>query len=271
MIARLCPPGPCERPRTGFVIWFNERSGSTHLSSLLDSHPQISCWREVFYRGEAERVYDYFDRSCLSSTNEFLEHFFEYRWGPEGTRMLIEHDVSVMPRAVGFKLKYQQLARRPDLEGCLELRPQLKIIHLVRQNLLATLVSSHIVDRVFRQFGAANITKEMSVGELSRCVALNPRTIVAELSELEARIAGARESMRRFPMLEITYEDLLRAPAGTCRTILEFLGVESTQSLRSRYKKIMPIELRNSIINYADIEFVLNGTRFGDLLKGWTI
>ena len=255
-----------DAPRTHFIIWFNERSGSTHLSSLLDSHPQVSCWREIFYRGEATCAEDYFDRSNFPSVEAFIDCFFTHRWGPDGTRMLIEHDLWSSPSAVGFKLKYQQLERRPEIRSYICARPQLKIIHLVRKNLLETLVSSRMVPKVFARFKAANLTLEMAGDELECFVDLNPYTIEPELRELESRIAVARTIVSQLANLEVTYEDLVTSTVDTCKLILEFLDVEIDHPLKTRYKKIMPRLLSKSIRNYDEIRNALYGTRFEYLL-----
>jgi hypothetical protein len=192
-----------------------------------------------------------------------MDNFFAYRWGPDGTRMLIEHDVSVVPSAVGFKLKYQQFDRVPGLKQYFSKHCDVKIIHLVRPNLLATLASSRLVGQLFDQFGTANLTPEMPTDRLDRSVTLNPRTIEAEL---ELRSSVAKTIMSRFTTHEVTYENLITSPIDTCKRILNFLDVETCHPLKSRYKKTMPAELSKGIRNYPQIKECLRGTRFEELL-----
>lgn len=248
-----------------FVIWFNQRSGSTHLSSLLDSHPQVTCWREIFYRGEASSADDYFTRSGLKEVHTFLDCFFTYRWGSGGTQMAAQNN-RCMPSAIGFKLKYQQIRTYPDIECYLLHNPQIKVIHLIRKNLLATVISSQLVPQLLALYNRSNILSETKLDNLSPSVELNPSTILDELTNLEADIKQARNVVAHMPVLEVAYEDLLNAAAATSRSILKFIGVEIDYPLSSKYRKIMPQSVQESIGNLQQIRQVLKGTRFESFL-----
>ena len=105
-----------------------------------------------------------------------------------------------------------------------------------------------------------------SPGEVERRVELNPDTILAELSELETRIENARQAMQGIPTLEVTYEALVSEGGETCRQVLDFLKLDTTANLDSRYVKIMP-SLRESLTNWESIADVLQGTRYEPMLE----
>lgn len=252
---------------TRFIIWFNQRSGSTHLSSLLDSHPQLACWREIFYRGEGNVVDDEFTRSGLANVHKFLESFYLYKWGAGGTQMVAEHDASHRPAAIGFKLKYQQADRYPEIDRYLRKDAELKVIHLVRKNLLATLVSSVMLPSVRARFGSANVKSDVALGEFCQSMELDASTVGARLSDLGAGIARARTVVAHLPVLEITYEDLMERHADTCKSILTFLGVDPMQSLSSEYRKILPNSLESVISNVHQIRGALSGTCYEEFLS----
>jgi hypothetical protein len=251
---------------TRFFIWFHHRSGSTHLTSLLDSHPDIACWKELFYRGEATATEDSFTLSRAESEDVFLEHLFSYRWGPGGANLCPADPQEPLPRAVGFKLKYQQAAAHPRIFEYLRGQKGVKVIHLIRANLLAALSSAAMIPRLLERFERPNVLAGESLDGIELSVRLDPRTILRELEALETTIALARQQLRGLSTLEITYEDLLNAPAATCRSALRFLGTDPSLRLTSRYVKIMPCSLHETLANADEIARVLAGSRFATMI-----
>lgn len=252
--------------QTPFFIWFHHRSGSTHLCSLLDSHPLVTCWGEFFYRGEGDASGDLFTRSEQSSVAGFLDSYYEYRWDPDGTRLCVENPTPPYTTAVGFKLKYQQAKSYPETLQYLRANEGVKAIHLVRTNLVSALVSAAMIPRLIKKYQRPNLMNGESPGEVERRVELNPNTILEELAELETRIENARQAIRGIPTLEITYESLVSEGGETCRQVLDFLNVDPTADLDSRYVKIMP-SLRQSLTNWEAIADVLRGTRYEPMLE----
>lgn len=251
-----------EMGTTRFIIWFNERSGSTHLSSLLDSHPKVACYREIFYRGEAGRLEDRFTRSGRPTIKDFMDRFFSYDWGPGGIRIAPERHSSLSPRAIGFKLKYQQIDRYPALREYLIEDPNLRVIHLVRANLVATIVSSKMLRVLLSRLGTTNIVADIDLSEVPRAVYLDPSALLTELGELELRIARAKHVVSHLPIIEVTYEGLILNQSRTCKAILSFLGIETESELTSNYQKIMPRSLKDCILNFDEIYSTLKGSRF---------
>ena len=253
----------CPNP---FFVWFHHRSGSTHLISLLDSHPEIATWGEFFYRGEADAVEDLYTRSGATSEAEFLKDFYGYRWDANGANLTETDPEPPLVRAVGFKLKYQQADVYPGVMKHLCQEPRAKAIHLVRKNLLAALVSSAMIPRLLKQFRRPNLLSGDATDQVDRTVWLDPHTLLDQLVDLEARIERAREAIREFETLEITYEELIEDSDATCRTVLEFLNVDPTTALVSRYVKIMPRSLQDAIDNWSDVADVISGTKYASML-----
>ena len=268
-----------------FVIWFHSRSGSTHLVSLLDSHPDIACFPEIFYEAEGSGK-NLFHLSGVHQEEEFLEHFFSYRWGPGGASVIRQTSppkrrllglfrrrkgsgVHGSPSAVGFKLKYRQADDYPKVyEYLLKHRHRIKVIHLIRENLLASIASSVLCPRVLDQFGDWNIPVYASLGDFNRTVRLEPGAILEQLETLKSLICRSRNAVSCFDVLEVTYEDLVFAENTTSQRLLQFLGVNEAVTLSSQFRKIMPHCLRDSVENFEEIRCLLNGSKFSYLVEG---
>lgn len=251
-----------------FVVWCHHRTGSTHLTSLLDSHPDVACWPELFFAGEGEALSDYYLDSEVESTGEFLSAFYSYDWGPSGANLPGTHRPARALAAIGFKLKYGQVQRYPDvLDYLRRIQDELLIVHLRRMNVLASLVSERALPLVSRRFGRPNVKTAINAVHFSPRVTLDPATIVDELEALCALVERSSALVEQFEVVEITYEDLIKEPPATLSRIAGFLGVSHEPELRTRYQKIMPAELREVIANADQIASALAGTRFSTLIS----
>ncbi|TWU48846.1 hypothetical protein Poly51_47500 [Rubripirellula tenax] len=248
--------------RTPFFIWFHHRSGSSHLCSLLDSHPEIACWGEFFYRGEAGVDGDLFTRSACDTEAEFLNDVYSHRWSPSGATLCADDPEPPLATAVGFKLKYQQGDSYPCVLDHLRSHRSMKAIHLVRTNLVAALLSASMIPRLLDQFQRANLLATTPSHDLDRTVWLDTETILDELVELESRIDVARRELDAMDCLEVTYENLIDSPKKTCQSILDFLDVDASIELVSRLQKIMPHSIAASLGNFDEVSEALEGTRF---------
>lgn len=249
-----------------FLIWFHHRSGSTHLVSLLDSHPDIACWKEIFYRGEGTATEDLFTQSQEPSVEAFLDHLWSYRWGRQGTRLWRKDPEAGLPRGVGFKLKYQQAKVYPQVLEYLHQKKNIKVIHLVRTNLLATLASAAMLPKLWERMQRPHLLKGESPNSLERRVHLEPGRVLQDLARLETQIQYGRQQLRGLEVLEVTYEDLLDAPTDTCRLVLEYLGLDSAVELSSGYAKVLPRSLFQTLSNAEEIQTALQGSRYETLL-----
>jgi len=215
--------------------------------------------------GEGGRIDDYFTKSGRSSVSDFLDSFFLHNWGPNGARMLADQVQSKQPTAVGFKLKYQQLDKYPEILPYLR-EHKIKIIHLIRRNLLASIISAEMVPEMLARFRHANLSKSTRLDGLSLSVSLDSSTIVAQLSALEYLIDKSKAVIAGLPTIEVTYEDLIQSPTKTNRSILRFLGIDPRGTLKSKYRKIMPNLPKDGIRNIGQIREILGQTRFARYL-----
>jgi len=121
-------------------ILTTQRSGSTWLSTLLDSNPQIQGFRELFIDQEfvfpdtQVSTFSLYQRNNQGSrpgiTFEYLSKLDSYLGDQE---------------AIGFKLMYDQLLDYPELIFKF-ITEKYKFIHLVRENHLDMVISGKIKD-----------------------------------------------------------------------------------------------------------------------------
>jgi LPS sulfotransferase NodH len=246
---------------TGFVVLTSPRSGSGWLIDLLDSHPAIVAYPELFHT-ERWTAPDY-------GANDLP--YFEASVD-RGRRPRVVHQLAYLaklyaprPRvhAVGFKLTYVQAATNPALLPLLSLR-RVHAVHLVRANLLAAAISWKVAREsgVYHVRGGAPASRDP--------VLLDVAGLRAELEERELAIARIRRRLEllRLRTLEIAYEYLVGRNEDTLARILCFLGLEAqVDLLESRLVRSSSQTPLERLGNPDDVRAALAGTHFEWMLE----
>ncbi len=210
-----------------FAIVTTQRTGSTWLVDLLDSHPGIRCYSELFLeRGEGVPAWG-------GAKDLMFWDAFRERTGPDlGAYLdrIARRDGDV--RAAGFKLMYGQAGAHPDLLPTLAVRGG-RVVHLVRANLLDVHVSRMVAwSRDLYRSAGGTVPAPASVR-------LDASTLEADLDRM---LAERRRAVERLASLgldthEVHYEDLVAGPAAI-EQVVRFLGVEPT-ALGSPLQKLV--------------------------------
>jgi hypothetical protein len=245
---------------TKFCTLTFPRSGSTWFMSLLHSHPQIGTYGEQFL----DRI------PKLAWYNELFlpgERFCQFRdstrWiRPWSTFRYLETligNFSGEYDALGFKLMYQQLLRKPEILLKMAL-DRYRVIHLVRENHLDVWISGLIT----RKRGKAHSKEEID----TPMVHLDPSLLLMRLKSKERVLGRARFILRILPLsvLEVTYESLRENTEETLNTVASFLSTEPYTGYESPFKKISTAPDWERIENYEEVKRVLAGTEFEGLL-----
>lgn len=263
----LMPGRPADLTAAPFVVLARQRSGSTWVMDLLNSHPQITGFPELFHSDE-------FGRPAVGGNCE-LYLWNSYRaahdW-PTGrlarTRLYFQYlDQEVFRArpdfdAVGLKLMYNQSVSSIALPLYLKLRG-VRIVHLIRRNSLDAILSAEAV----RARGIAHATAGADVGRLK--IPLETHSLRYRLDERAGEIEAARRYCQTLgtPTCELFYEDVVQDVASLVPT-LELLGVDPDVSrLTSELKKLNATSHRDLIDNYDEIRAVLDGTPYASLLR----
>jgi LPS sulfotransferase NodH len=251
---------------TKFVLLSTQRSGSTWVIDMLNSHPHISAYSELFlengrgtptWGGAKDKVFwdTYLDEKRrtigCSYTRELLFHYLDELYGPRD-------GVS----AIGFKLMYGQAGAYPDLREYI-ISNEVRIIHLIRRNLLDIILSKEAA--AARDIYHTRTSEEIQ--EVS--IRLGVAKLLGRLKREEREIqkGGAKFSSSGSPYMEITYEDLVGDHSEFDR-LLEFLEAEiGGQQLNSSLKRINTVSHEEIIANYEAVKHTLEGTKYIDLLR----
>ncbi len=158
-----------------------------------------------------------------------------------------------------MKLMYDQLWRNPSV-WLYMMRYRVRIIHLVRTNLLDIIVSVEAVKARKQPHALEGHAVETSA------VTLDSATLTSTLKTLEFRLKVARWLLTRLPInhFEVSYEHLMANPS-LVHDIFTFLDVDmqpASPRRQSRFRKLNTSSKRDLIANYTEVDRVLKGTRF---------
>ena len=253
-----------------FILFSKQRSGSTWVIDLLNSHPEIVGFAELF-------LYDMWGQppvggdAGILAWNSFLARYVTGSGEPtrrERDRLYNQYlDESVFAsrqasKAIGFKLMYNQAVSDLAIPKYLQ-QNSVSCVHLIRRNHLDAVLSAEAV----RLRGLAHAETNAPVRQVT--IHLEPESIELRLQRRDREIAAASEyaDFLGLPVIELVYEEL-SADITRIIPVLEFLGVDSSAvDLTSRLRKLNSKSHRELISNYDDIARALHGSRFAHMLR----
>ena len=237
---------------TRFVIISRGRSGTSFLRSMLNNHPQVTTFGEIFRKyGEIG-----WDRPDYRSSQTQLDLI---QTNPVS---FLEDDLfRTYPKevaAVGFKLFYYH-ARNPEWENVwqyLQDSPEMRVIHLRRENVLATHLSLR------RAFMTNQWNSKSGKTEDAPMITL---TYEDCLEAFEATKQFIHDTDLFFAehkyKLDMTYETLSSDTETEMKRVQAFLGLEYIPT-QTRLRKQNKKSLAESIANFEELKNRFAGTEF---------
>lgn len=237
---------------TVFLIVCGTRTGGNLLSSSLDSHPEIFC-----YRGEP-----LLGRSAVRQT-------FPDGNGEKWLHVYLAGDIW---RAVGAKVVYGQARRHPDALTYVQSRGG-RFIHLTRQDYLGAVVSVLMrkqakKDRTLKI--PAHTVKPFSKPQ----VRIDPRQLLKGMQVRRKLEGDFRSNLRgRGPVFEVDYHDLTggeeveELPQEVAGRLCEFLGI-AKHPLRTPLRKGNRWPLEEIVSNWGAVREAVEKSEFAGLLEG---
>lgn len=219
-----------------FLILTRSRTGSNMLVQYLNSHRQISCAYEVLAK-------------------------LDGRSGPDLVRRIYGRQPFFI-RARGFKTFYYHPM---DADGsstwqALTSIPNLRLIHLTRDNILETAVSSKLayLTGLYGDLGNTSIDTKKNV-----------EPFVYPVDKLLSAFQQTRDwetnCIRLFshcPQLELSYEQLVANPSVHIGRICLFLGITEPFNPRTNFRKQRQKSIKAILSNYDDLKVYFAGTEW---------
>jgi LPS sulfotransferase NodH len=238
-----------------FIVLSTQRSGSTFLTTLLNNHPEVECYGEMFMKNNTRKIaYNAY------RTDSFQRKFSYIFQRKKLTYSYLENFYSNIQnaKAAGFKLMYRQIKRYPEIITWSNTH-NVKIIHLIRANTLKMIVSREIA----QARGIYHSTKALEVIK----VFLGLRELKIKLKKANQLVEKYRGIFANNNYLELTYESLLAEQDQQIQKLLDFLEIHNVVTLTSHLAKINPDSLEDLIENYQEVAQSFKGTAFEHYLN----
>ena len=242
-----------------FVICCAARTGSTFLVHLLRSNPEILCHGEVIDLAKAGALVGTYSEKRKESL-EFEQAL--HKKLIENPELFLYDNIfdSQDRKAVGFKFKTDELfdpgyARYKELLGA---DKEIKVIHLVRKNLLDQYISHQVV---LNQTGITLLHSDAPAPDI-RPFTCDITRAIAYFEDVAQREVLSQKFYAGHRSVSVSYESLQEKSSGDAEAIQKFLGVTVTP-LASSTKKIIK-DNRELLINLDETVNALSSAGFMD-------
>ena len=258
------PPQPAgerkQKRNDKFMISCTARSGSSMLSTLLNSHPRVLCHGEIL-AAPHESAGPYHElRQQGTDIDEWLRGYRQEH--PEAYL----YDVCFNPaghQSVGFKFKLEESLAEAykSFRDLLSADKDIKIIHLQRKNILDKYVSLQMT----KQSGVFSIRSSSQRPKLSP-FAIDIPDFVAYVRKDRERYETAFELFKDHPSLHVTYEELCESRSAALEKVLDFLELPQADLATMMVKVIK--KNTDLVLNLDEVREALAAEGNGGY--GWT-
>lgn len=243
-----------------FAIVCAERTGSNLLVDLLARQRGIACVGELFNARFLENGrLPWFEREVPDI--EALRQLRATDPGALLNRLRLEAERRGFAQ-VGLKLMYGHLVANNRLVDALLAEPNLRVVHLRREDRLGRLVS-HLrakdTDVWFRRQGSA--------GAPVAPVTLTGEQAAADFALLETFERRIAATFANYPLVEITYEELVRDPHRVLEQVSLLLGIQ-TRYAEPLLRKEAPAQPGAGVIGWGELRAAFAGTRWAKYFVG---
>lgn len=255
-----------------FILLGHRRCGSTVVLCGLAESMHIFMFSELFHeRSEVrQEAYRVGLRDSLAAKRRGLDKTKFYQIGEDGGQFI--RDRVFFPRywspvAVGFKIFYHHAHDTPAAEKAWDYlfeHREIKVIHLVRRNLLESFLSLQIAlqtDEWTRAMGEVTPRRELPPQHLT----------VAECAEyfadIERQREWARSCFRHHQLLEIEYErDICLNFQDTIHRIQAFLDIPCLDAQQFLEKQALHKPWQK-ISNYSELKEHFRNSAYAELFN----
>lgn len=252
------------------------RSGSNTLVDLLNQNPAFFNYGEVLgpwtYMRRLQKQVPILPKEndayldFLLRDSAFLRNLLRYRNTVKRLKAQ-KADIKSLSkiRTVGIK-DFSLNLRRADIPDYLVGRERIKVIGLVRQNLLDRMVSNALLQET-------GVVANRTGGQTARArLALDPDQVITQLKIIEEENRELTDCLRAIPeqrCMTVAYEDFFRDDATRSRLLIDIMDFLEIPVIRPevRMQKIASAGALGAIENADAVREVIVGTRFEKFLS----
>lgn len=249
------------KSHTNFVILTQARTGSTMLQTMLNSHPEIECFGEVFNPAVSNGYEKWKDRFFLRRlANKYIRDYAVEKYLTSLASPGSEKPLS----AIGFKVIYPgQFDRWSGLRYFWRTR-DFKVVSLIRKNILRKYLSSRIANIEGKWSAKEARSKNKNIS-----VVVDTRDMMRYIDRVSRIYESIGQLTQEFRGIKITYEDLSSNKEVVITQVLDYLGnIELHENaLRATTVKQNPERMDQIIENYEEVCSVLRGTKYESCLE----
>lgn len=245
-----------------FIILSGGRSGSTYLQQLLDSHPTVTCYDEIFNVTNAQsHSFGTFCKKQFPITSWMFLRGKISKWPFNfPLRFLFQQYIKFLFQekqnpAVGFKLTYDQLLHYNAIESWLKTN-SVSVIHLQRKNPLKAAIS------LLKAKASGIYTVTSNDNPQNKKINIRPSEILDELKRQINEKLKCEEIIQNKRTITIYYEDLFGKQSETIQTVAAFLKIDNNSFTKPDIAKTNPQNLTDVLENYEEVKKLLQGTEW---------
>jgi len=232
---------------TRFVIFGQGRSGTSLLVDLINSHPNIHCYGEIFNPQLSIFNYKIFFPKFRLKILKVLS--------PKKIKgfKLLQYQINRFKRNDNYKKNFLYYLYKKDW----------KIIYLKRRNILLRVISKQLM----QQTGIINQTNNLF--KLKK-IKLNLDNLLIKIKNSEKNMLYIeRELLKKIPHLTLIYEDnLLRNKnhKKTLNKVFDYLGVKRAPIKKTKYHRITSDKISDFIENYEEFKKIITNGPYAKFL-----
>jgi Sulfotransferase family len=256
-----------------FLIFTSGRSGSNYLSNTLNISSSCVCYGEVL--GEWNMPYRAFGRFYFSKNkgkiNDYLDLFYSSKSvfylaqvyssiSHIKSRRGINFKLMNKIKAIGIKDFLVTIERKNAYDYFLK-QPDIKIIYLHRDNLLKKYISGlFMVNSIVTYTSVQHNPIELDIEKMLEKLKIYSKEVMRE-REFIAKL-------RTHSILDIDYEEYFENSDSIIKwnhIVCDFLGIDPIKTT-SNQKKILPVKLKDIVLNYDQIVESIKNTEYEKFL-----
>ncbi len=237
-----------------FLILSSQRSGSTYLQQLLNSHPEIIVGGEIFNNNprhliEKEHITEELVNLKDTDPEEFLNHFFLSK-AKSSTKL------------IGFRLFYEHgWSQRESVWNIFKNIPDLSLIHLQRKNYLKQFLSLKLAEKTSHW-----VRKKTEQPIEYEPILIDYRECIRYFRRQKRKAQRAVDFFENNEILDIFYENLAIDQNSETNKLLKFLESRPV-TLKCDLGKQNTQSLSETISNYYQLKNRFKDTAWEDYFE----